>query len=197
MLVATRSTPRKINLVFQPVRVIFCQPTTRAKPCIIFIASNKVGNKNAFVTWQPLHRFLQPHQASASFGSRPGKGKDNKKCGAFRKSATSSLSFLFNVLATGFLRFSSPAPASHYKYDEQRSSFFLPLIAQARFFSSRLLLNYRTNHSSWTTQNFVNFIFCSNSQHSGHPGVPAPDGGCVARGGGGGGGEHPPQLRPR
>ena len=72
MLVATRSTPRKINLVFQPVRVIFCQPASKAKPCIIFIASNKVGNKNAFVTWQPLHRFLQPHQASASFGSRPG-----------------------------------------------------------------------------------------------------------------------------
>lgn len=108
MLVATRSTPRKINLVFQPVRVIFCQPASKAKPCIIFIASNKVGNKNAFVTWQPLHRFLQP-QASASFGSRPGERKGNKKCGAFRKNATSSLSFLFNVLASRFLS-SSPYP---------------------------------------------------------------------------------------
>ena len=129
MLVATRSTPRKINLVFQPVRVIFCQPTTRAKPCIIFIASNKVGNKNAFVTWQPLHRFLQP-QASASFGSRPGERKGNKKCGAFRKSATSSLSFLFNVLASRFL-FSFPLPASHYKYDERTAPFdpvFFPIL---------------------------------------------------------------------
>ena len=74
MLVATRSTPRKINLVFQPVRVIFCQPASKAKPCIIFIASNKVGNKNAFVTWQPLHRFLQPHHTKPQLHLGAGQG---------------------------------------------------------------------------------------------------------------------------
>ena len=100
--------------------------------CTIFIASNKLRNKNAFVTWQRCTA------SSASFGA------GNKKSGAFRKTGTNApppfptaLSFLFNVLATGFLCFSSPVPASHYKYDEHTAAAPppLPLIAQAPLLS--------------------------------------------------------------
>ena len=53
------------------------------------------------------------------------------------------------------------------------------------------------DHTEGVQSDFVNHFFCSNWSLSGHPGVPAADGGGVARGGGGGGGEHPPQLCPR
>ena len=179
MLVATRSTPRKINLVFQPVRVIFCQPASKAKPCIIFIASNKVGNKNAFVTWQPLHRFLQPHQASASFGSRPGQGsaKATKNVELSEKvpPARSPSSSMFLQAASCS---PSPVPASHYKYDERTAPFdpvFFPI----------LICKLSLSLVLFPIHPIINFL-CP-----GHPGVPAEDGGGAARGGGGGG-EHPP-----
>ena len=97
--------------------------------------------------------------ASASFGA------SNKKSGAFRKTATNAppfpttLSFLFNVLATGFLCFSSPVPASHYKYDEHTAAAkppLFPLIAQAPLLSfaiAEALLS-----PSWTTQKGFNQI---------------------------------------
>ena len=138
-----------------------CQnKSQQMKNCIILLASNNVGNKNAFVT-QQLSALLPQTFAWDSFGA------SNKKSGAFRKTGTNAppllfpttLSFLFNVLATSFLCFSSPVPASHYKYDEHTAAAnppLFPLIAQApclSFAIAEALLS-----PSWTTQKGFNQI---------------------------------------
>ena len=95
-----------------------CQnKSQQMKNCIILLASNNVGNKNAFVT-QQLSALLPQTFAWDSFGA------SNKKSGAFRKTGSQppllfpslektapppplpcALSFLFNVLASSFLCF--------------------------------------------------------------------------------------------
>ena len=170
----------------------------------------RARSKNAFVTWQ---HFCDMAALCITSSTRCCClsfiwWKQKLKIGSFQKKwqqCPPFLSFLFNVLAAGFLCFSSPVPASHYKYDEQ-NPLPLPLIAQALFFfffppilcKCRNSLSLLLDHTQKGFQSdLVNRFFCSNRHLSGHPGVPAADGGGVARGGGGGGGEHPPQLRPR
>ena len=174
----------------------------------------RAQSKNAFVTWQ---HFCDMAALCITSSTRCCClsfiwWKQKLKIGSFQKKwqqCPPFLSFLFNVLAAGFLCFSSPVPASHYKYDEQNPPF--PSLSSPPFDRTSPLLLLLSSHrlqmqklslSSWTTHkgvqsDLVNPFFCSNRHLSGHPGVPAADGGGVARGGGGGGGEHPPQLRPR
>ena len=87
--------------------------------------------------------------------------KQKQKIGSFQKKwqqCPPFLSFLFNVLAAGFLCFSSPVPASHYKYDEQNPPF--PSLPSPPFDRTSPLLLLLSSHrlqvqklslSSWTT----------------------------------------------
>ena len=69
------------------------------------------------------------------------------------------LSFLFNVLATGFLCFSSPVPASHYKYDEQNPPFpSFDRTSLLLLLSSHRLQLHKLSLSAWTTQKESNQI---------------------------------------
>ena len=135
--------------------------------CIIFIASNKLRNKNAFVTWQRCTASSTP---SLSFI-----WCQQQKIWSFQKNChqcsplpfPTALSFLFNVLATGFLCFSSPVPASHYKYDEHTAAANPPSLPFDRTSPSSFICHCRSSplslldHTEGVQSDFVNHFFCS------------------------------------